>query len=287
MPISIRCPHCSAASIVKDKYAGKKVCCRECSSAFRVRTGQPDAAAQTPRPRINAASRKAFAQARSAPPPTPPQTSVKERCLVRKSSGLYLRPRLRRWGNSHSRFLVAAIFLVDLLLGVGITLAWLPSRPKAETATAAPSLPVRSKGSIVWVQPDIHGQIDLLAAAARVHGSKKQLEAGLTINSMGNWDDGHDFITWEFEAAVAGFYRVEITYACDDGDAGSMYCLRVGQSQLSGTVRPTGSWRKFRTDVISGKLDLPSGKHSLRLWARVVPERVVMNLHKVRLIPLQ
>ncbi len=282
MPINIRCPHCSAPATLKDKYAGKKVCCLKCSSAFRVLIGDPEPSAQAPRPQIDPAAQEGLRQRPRTPLPSSPRPNgFEQKCLVRKDSGVLRLPlRWTHWGSSHAGVVGATGFALGLLLGVGILLVAVPSRDKTDASAAPPSKPPPAP-----VQAELSGKVDLTADIAEIHGTKARYETDHAVDDIGYWNDPNDYVTWVFETSTAGFYRAEITYACNDADAGSAYSILVGRSQLSGTVPATGGWGKFRTDVVGKEFYLLRGKHVLTVWATAMPRTAVMNLHRVRLVP--
>ncbi len=205
MPINIRCPNCNAPATLKDKYAGKKVCCPKCSSAFRVMIEESGPSARTPQPRIDPAARESLRQASMPPPPPLRRNGLEERCLLRKDSGMSWRLRWRRWSTSHAGLLGTTTFALGLLVGGGIMLAVTPSRDKADASSA------QATPTPVLVQAEPSGQINLLAAVAEAHGTKAKYELADDRDNIGFWTDMNDYVTWIFEAPVTGSYQVEIT----------------------------------------------------------------------------
>ena len=66
-------------------------------------------------------------------------------------------------------------------------------------------------------------------------------------------------MSWDFQIAKPGSFRVEISYACDTGSGDSTYEIAVGGEQVEGKVRVTGSWTTVVTDKL-GVLRPPSRK---------------------------
>jgi uncharacterized delta-60 repeat protein len=75
-----------------------------------------------------------------------------------------------------------------------------------------------------------------------------------------------DFIEFIVDAPSAGRYELEFRYA-NGGSTPRPVALRVGEAEVHGGVRfaPTGSWRKWNSEVIT--VALPAGSNKVRLTA--------------------
>jgi arylsulfatase A-like enzyme len=114
------------------------------------------------------------------------------------------------------------------------------------------------------------------------------------------WTSTDDAVVWNVEVVTAGRYRVVIDYTCPLADAGSTIELSFAAATLSGKVTP-GWDPPLDTDQDSiprppaesrmkpfkpldlGVIDLPAGQGELRLRARHIPGRSVMDLRRVTL----
>jgi len=82
-----------------------------------------------------------------------------------------------------------------------------------------------------------------------------------------------------------GDYGVELTYACDDGSAGSEFSVGISDAaKVTGKVDGTGAWNQFKT-VSLGKVRLAAGKQKLAVKAIEMPREAVMNLKGIELTP--
>jgi hypothetical protein len=149
-----------------------------------------------------------------------------------------------------------------------------PPRPAGPATPAAP------------VQPGPEGQLSLLAELAEVHGTRVRYERESGMDNIGYWTSADDYVTWWFQAREAGFYRVELTFSCNDTDEGSTFVVAVGSEQLPGKVRATGTWRDFQTEEL-GRIHLSQGKNVLVVWPKAKSRGAVMNLREIRLTPVK
>jgi len=134
-------------------------------------------------------------------------------------------------------------------------------------------------------RPAADGSITLAAAEATVHGDSAHYESGGGKDNIGFWTKQDDWVSWDFEATSAGKFEVEVTFACEDGSAGSQYTVAVGQSKVSGKVEGTGAWNKFATRKL-GAIELArAGRQTLSVKADAMPHGAVMNLKAIKLIP--
>lgn len=136
------------------------------------------------------------------------------------------------------------------------------------------------------LQPALDGSLHLLARDAEVHGQSAQYESGNGKDNIGYWTRLEDYVTWDFQVPKAQRYRVDITYACEDNTAGGEYQVNIGQHQLRGQVKPTGSWTSFRTETL-GEVFLSRGKYTVEVRPLAIPRGALMNLQSLRLIPLE
>ena len=68
-----------------------------------------------------------------------------------------------------------------------------------------------------------------------------------------------------------------------DGPEGNTYTLSAGSNKLAGSVKPNGNWHQ-PAEVSLGKIDLPAGKHDIRIIPEKLVFRAVMDLHGIKLV---
>ena len=102
-------------------------------------------------------------------------------------------------------------------------------------------------------------------------------------DALGFWTDAEDSVQWEFNVTRTGTYRLSLSYACEPSFAGSVVEVQVGGETKSFTVKSTGSWSAFET-VDLGEVSLvTTGRATVRVKAKSMPNGAVMNLRSLRL----
>jgi alpha-L-fucosidase len=139
------------------------------------------------------------------------------------------------------------------------------------------------------IRPDRAGVLALRAPEAEVQGQNAQLQGEGENANIGFWTNASDTVAWTVHTDRPGRYTVEISYACVPDSAGSEYEVAVGQGgagrSVRGKVSSTGGWERFRTETL-GTVELPAGRHTLRVKPHSKPGLAVMNLRWVRLVPV-
>jgi alpha-L-fucosidase len=123
------------------------------------------------------------------------------------------------------------------------------------------------------------GMAMLKAADANIAGSA-QVEEIDGAQNIGYWIDPATTVSWDVELP-AGNYNVELCYAAETGSGGNQIRVVASDRSVGGTIRATGSWRKFET-VSLGKLAVPSGTKTITLKPTKV-SGPVMNLRWIKL----
>lgn len=175
----------------------------------------------------------------------------------------------------------------------GVTIA-VPSSAANEVATVV-VLEIAGKPELneaaFLIGPDAAGILTLRASDATLSGSSIGLEhfpAGDGSESIGFWIDPAATARWDFRGAKPGRYRVELTMACHPESAGSEFVVRIGKSEVAGTVEKTKAWNDFVVRGL-GEIEIPSapGKQTLVVEPRSKPGQGVMNLRAVKLTPIK
>ena len=145
--------------------------------------------------------------------------------------------------------------------------------------------PVIVEAPIV-AHPDADGAYKLKAEDVDLHGSAVQIEHEPA--NVGFWTNQGDTVSWNVDvpASAAGNYKVDVEFACPQGNAGSTYQIGVdGGASVAGTVTGTGSWGDYSTATLDGPLTLTPGRCVLRVSPTSMPAGVVMNLRRITLTP--
>ena len=145
---------------------------------------------------------------------------------------------------------------------------------------------VKETERIFSPQPD--GTYLLKASDAILEGGTIQVEGNGDATNVGFWTNVEDSLHWKVQApaAVAARYGVKVEYACEPGNEGSTFTLRVDgkDSGVSGTVTKTTGWTDYQTMTLDGVLTLTPGPHVLQVHPRTKPGGAVMNLRKIMLV---
>lgn len=137
----------------------------------------------------------------------------------------------------------------------------------------------------VPIPPGADGSILLHARDAALHGTTVRYEPQPFKNTIGYWTKAEDWVSWEFEVAAPGDYRVEVLVGCGAGSGGADVDFSVGGQALRMTVQDTGHFQNFVTrDIGTFRFERP-GRYTLQVKPRTKPGVAVMDLRQVRLVP--
>ena len=130
------------------------------------------------------------------------------------------------------------------------------------------------------------GTVSLHARAADVHGSMLRFQSPPHLDSLGHWGKQEDWVSFDFELTETGNFDVELLYCCKKEDAGSKVDITVGGQKLTQIVQATEE-RKFVPRVV-GSVELNRvGRHYLTIKPQSKPGDLVMDMRRVRLVPLK
>lgn len=135
------------------------------------------------------------------------------------------------------------------------------------------------------IAPDADGSVLLHARDAAVHGTTVRYEPQPFKNTIGYWTRAEDWVSWDFEVAAPGEFRVEVLQGCGAGSGGAEVDFTVGAQTLRMTVQETGHFQNFvAREIGTFRFDRP-GRHTLEVKPRTKPGVAVMDLRQVRLVP--
>ena len=130
------------------------------------------------------------------------------------------------------------------------------------------------------------GTVLLHARDAVCHGANIRYESADGKDNIGFWTNQNDWVSWDFTVAKPGSFELEITYAASPGCT-SQYAVGVGDRELAGQVKVTGSWTSFQSEKL-GKIELAkAGRHTLTVKAKDFVGEGVMNLQSIVLRPVK
>lgn len=130
--------------------------------------------------------------------------------------------------------------------------------------------------------------IELMADTAALHGGSLRCIDDVGQRVISGWTDANAFATWEVVLPTAGAHVVEIRYGCPEECAGSRYGVRIdGVEELRGRVWNTGCWTSPSPWMAVGRMHVPAGRSTLVVRAIDKAADAVMDLHGVRLVPVQ
>ena len=125
----------------------------------------------------------------------------------------------------------------------------------------------------------------LHARDATIHGTKLQYETKPHKNTVGYWVNVSDQVCWDFTVTSGGMFDVEIHQGCGKGQGGSLVALEIAGKKIDFTVMDTGHFQNFIPRRV-GSVNLAKGKH--RFWIKPVKKarNAIMDVRRIRLIPI-
>jgi hypothetical protein len=143
-------------------------------------------------------------------------------------------------------------------------------------------LPRRGPDARASIDPGA-GAVMLHARQAKVHGDKLRYESAPQKDTLGFWTQREDWVEWEFEAAAAGVFEVELLQGCGKGSGGAEVEIAVASQTLPLKVEETGHFQRFVPRTAGTvKLEKP-GRYTLKVKAKSKPGAAVMDLRRILL----
>jgi hypothetical protein len=131
------------------------------------------------------------------------------------------------------------------------------------------------------------GTVTLHARVATVHGTTVRYEPQPNKNTIGYWTKVDDWVSWDFEIAKPGRFKVEILQGCGQGSGGSEVDFSAAEQTLKVTVKDTGGFQNFENREIGEfKLGEP-GRYTLKVKPKTKPGVAVMDLREVKFTPIR
>lgn len=136
------------------------------------------------------------------------------------------------------------------------------------------------------IKPE-NGVLSLDAARARIIGDGARVEHTHGKANIGYWTNSKTEIEFATLVEQTGKYSVQLEYALPSDHKDNKVKLDFGdQGSLVHTLKPTGSWKEFRSGTV-GHLELnKSDLMKVRVIPTSIPNDTVMNLRRVVLTPI-
>lgn len=132
-------------------------------------------------------------------------------------------------------------------------------------------------------------RLDLHAWVARMRGEEIRYDwATQSATGFKRFERETNGLSWYPYKSLNGAYEVEITYACDNGAAGSKFKLAAGKrrdpnpSVIEGVVEKTGG--KFVTKKLAGKLTVTPETETIGLELEGDDKSAPMKVQKITLV---
>lgn len=132
---------------------------------------------------------------------------------------------------------------------------------------------------------DSLGFVLLHSSNAVVHGTMLRYEPQTNKNCLGYWTKAEDWADWAFEIRQPGSFEVEVWQGCGKGNGGSDVAVEVGGKRFDFVVEDTGHFQNF-TPRHTGRVELTAGKHALSIKPQSKQAAAVMDIRRVRLLPV-
>ena len=129
------------------------------------------------------------------------------------------------------------------------------------------------------------GIVSMHARTASIHGSMLHFQSPPHLDSLGSWGKQEDWASFEFELTEPVKFDVELLYHCRQEDAGSKVEVSFGNQKLTQIVQATPT-DKFEPLVVGSVEFKRTGRHFLSIKPQSKPGSLVMDLRRVRLLPL-
>ncbi|MDA0812567.1 MAG: beta-propeller fold lactonase family protein, partial [Verrucomicrobia bacterium] len=131
------------------------------------------------------------------------------------------------------------------------------------------------------------GSVELDAHDATVHGVTMQYERQPQKMCLGYWVNPNDWASWTFPIEKPGTFRVELTQGCGAGHGGSEVSLLVGGKSIGFIVEDTGGFQNWKARDIGEVTLEKAGEYRLEVRPKNQAKVAVMDIRRVRLVPVQ
>ena len=130
------------------------------------------------------------------------------------------------------------------------------------------------------------GEILLRSGDATTHSVMMRYEPATNKNCLGYWVTPSDWAHWDFTVTTPGTFDVEVWQGCGNGNGGSDVVVEVGGEKLPFVVEETGHFQNFVPRRIGRVTLAAAGKQTLAIKPQRKQAAAVMDIRKVRLVPV-
>jgi alpha-L-fucosidase len=134
--------------------------------------------------------------------------------------------------------------------------------------------------------PGKDGTIDLPIVLAEIQsemGQRAYLDYFYRTTMLANWQNVNDYPVWEFETTKPGVYEIRASYASMWGGPAD-FVVEVDEMKVTGRTESSPSVY-FPKMFVMGKVELGTGKHTLKFRIANLTNNHALNLEKVVLVP--
>ncbi|MBS1576869.1 MAG: hypothetical protein JST09_16350 [Bacteroidetes bacterium] len=97
------------------------------------------------------------------------------------------------------------------------------------------------------------------------------------------WFTANDKVEWEVETDKPKEYEVYLEWSVSDEDAGKEFIIETKGGQLTGIVKPSGSWETYKNENI-GKINLLEGHRKITFRSKTKFEKGgLLDLRQIKL----
>lgn len=98
------------------------------------------------------------------------------------------------------------------------------------------------------------------------------------------WFTAADWVEWDIEVNKPGEYEAYLEWSVSDEDAGKEFIMETKDGQLTGVVKPSGSWETFKNENI-GKINLSAGRQKIIFRSKTKFEKgALLDLRQIKLV---
>lgn len=173
--------------------------------------------------------------------------------------------------------------LIDSQPEVADRLAAMLAAWRQETGAAMPG----PNPNFVPDEQAADGTITLGAETAEVHGVMIRYEPVPYKDTIGYWVRDDDWVSWDFIVERPGRFELEMTYGCATNSGGSRVAFTTAGQTIETTIAPTGGFQDFVPNKIGVVRIAKPGEYTLSVKPLHKPAHAVMDLRRVRLLPLR
>jgi hypothetical protein len=99
-------------------------------------------------------------------------------------------------------------------------------------------------------------------------------------DTIDNWTDVNDSVTWKVDVMEAGEYDLILSYGCGAGQEKSRVKVQLGQAAAEYTFAATAGKMVFATRT-AARMRLQRGPAMLKIQAAAMPGKEMATIHKI------